>query len=69
LVAVAFRNMADEKSIRAPSGPGFGPASWQKVSFPGTPEGLYSLRIKARQEGVAWDRIFITFDERKQPAP
>jgi hypothetical protein len=43
--------------------------SWTKITFNNIPEGVYPLRISADEEGVNWDRIFITMNSNITPVP
>ncbi len=64
---VALNNLTNEQQIGGATDGRFGKESWQRVAFPGTPEGIYPLRIRAAKDGVLWDRIFITSDADKHP--
>ncbi len=64
---VAFNKLTNEQQINGAPELGFGKESWRRTVFHGTPEGIYTLRIRAEEAGVMWDRIFITSDVDKQP--
>jgi len=64
---VAFNNLDNEIKINGAGKGSFGKKSWQRVAFPGTPEGIYPLRIRAAEAGVMWDRIFITSNAENHP--
>ncbi|MBN2411670.1 right-handed parallel beta-helix repeat-containing protein [candidate division KSB1 bacterium] len=64
---VAFNKSANEQQIIGAQDVDFGTESWRRAVFHETPEGIYTLRIRAEEEGVMWDRIFITSDAAQQP--
>ena len=64
---VSFNDLKVEQQISGSLNGKWDKDSWQKVVFPGTPEGSYLLRIRADKPGIMWDKIFITFDGQKHP--
>ena len=64
---VAFRDLSDEIKISGTTDGKFSYNSWQKVAFSGIPEGVFTLRIRAAEDGVMWDKICITLDENQHP--
>ena len=63
----AFNNMANEVVFDGTTTNSFDNNSWVKLIFNNIPEGQYPLRIYATEEGVSWDRIFITMDINADP--
>ena len=64
---VSFNDLEVEIAVEARVTNSFGDESWVLVVFENIPEGVYPLRISASEEGVKWDRMFITTDENKNP--
>lgn len=66
-LAVAFNDLVRQINIEVNTNNSFGSDGWTRVVFENIPEGVYPLRISALEQGVSWDRIFITMDENETP--
>ncbi|PCJ97705.1 MAG: hypothetical protein COA50_04500 [Flavobacteriaceae bacterium] len=66
-IKVAFNDLNTEIPIDGTITNSFDGSSWVKIAFNNIPEGVYPLRIYATEEGVSWDRIFITTDSNLEP--
>ncbi len=64
---VSFNDLENEMLLETTITNSFGDESWVMVAFENIPEGVYPLRISSTEEGVSWDRIFITTDESELP--
>ncbi|TLP80752.1 T9SS type A sorting domain-containing protein [Maribacter sp. ACAM166] len=64
---VSFNGLENEFSLETTVTNSFGDESWVMVAFENIPEGVYPLRISATEEGVGWDRIFVTTDANEIP--
>ncbi len=64
---VSFNDLENEVSFETTITNSFGNESWVMIAFENIPEGVYPLRISATEEGVSWDRIFVTTDENESP--
>ncbi len=63
----SFNDLENEISFETTITNSFGDESWVMIAFESIPEGVYPLRISAIEEGVSWDRIFVTTDENERP--
>lgn len=66
-IAVALDDLSRQINVEANVINSFGSDGWVRVAFESIPEGIYPLRISALEQGVSWDRIFITMDENETP--
>lgn len=66
-MSVAFNDLEEELLFEGSVSNSFGDESWVRLTFENIPEGVYPLRISATEEGVSWDRIFITTDPNEDP--
>lgn len=66
-LSVAFNDMDEEQLLDVTVSNSFNDESWVRFTFENIPEGVYPLRISATEEGVGWDRIFITTDPTEAP--
>tara|TARA_R110001583_G_scaffold59697_1_gene177498 strand:+ start:79633 stop:82182 length:2550 start_codon:yes stop_codon:yes gene_type:complete len=63
----SFNELENEISFETTITNSFGDESWVMIAFENIPEGVYPLRISATEEGVSWDRLFVTQDENESP--
>tara|TARA_R110000868_G_scaffold82956_10_gene234161 strand:+ start:59179 stop:61773 length:2595 start_codon:yes stop_codon:yes gene_type:complete len=63
----SFNDLENEISFETTITNSFGDESWVMIVFESIPEGVYPLRISASEEGVSWDRIFVTINENERP--
>lgn len=66
-LAVSFNDLQSRVMAETGISNSFGNESWIRFSFDSIPEGAYPLRIFGVDEGVSWDRIFITVNEEETP--
>lgn len=66
-INVSFNNLLENFLVETTTYNKFDDGSWIRIVFTDIPEGVYPLRISAAEEGVSWDRIFISTDENETP--
>jgi len=66
-INVSFNNLLQVFSAETTITNAFNDDSWIKFTFTNIPEGVYPLRISASEEGVSWDRIFVSMNEDETP--
>jgi hypothetical protein len=66
-LAVSFNHLQNEVPIKVTQLKKPNTFNWHRIAFAKVPEGIYPLRIRAVQQGVEWDKIYITYDESKKP--
>ncbi len=66
-ILIAFNNMKKEQKLNGSSRGRWDKGSWKRAVFSGIPEGLYSLRIRAGENGAMWDKLFITTEKGVHP--
>jgi hypothetical protein len=66
-VSIYFDDINNEKDITIGMEEAVSKYIWKKVKFDKIPEGYYPLIIKAKTDGVIWDKVFITADGTKKP--
>ena len=66
-LSVSFNDVYDDRIVSDNQNNPKSEFKWQKFKFSGIPEGIYPLRIKAKDPGISWDKLFITCDAQKKP--
>lgn len=66
-ISLAFNDLSKQMALETNTANSFRSDGWTRVVFENIPEGVYPLRISALEQGVSWDRIFITMDENETP--
>jgi len=66
-LSVSFNDIPEDIFISETTKNSTADYNWQKFEFNDIPEGIYPLIIKAKNSGLAWDKLFITCDEERKP--